>query len=386
MTISIAIVGAGPAGSVAAALLAKRGFDVSLIYRSHDCDYKAGETMSPHVNDVLWRLGIRELLEQGPHISCPGNQSAFGAPRLVDVDFMYSSHGLGWHLDRVQFEKQLLEHANNRGALLLTDHTLTEVERAARSWRLLLKHGNANRTISADYVIDASGIARAFVRKLSTPINVLDKLAARTAVFDVPGDDVDHRTLIEAVEDGWWYSTTAPNKRRVVMFFGDTSDATFKACGDYTHFISHLRKTQHIWPKLQALFAPCATSGDHVSDETLKPHAFITKPASTTWADRIQGQGWLAIGDAAMSFDPLSSQGIYTALSAAEQAEQQVVSLHHQQKLSDDIISSDYTQWAEQTFGTYMQERSQYYAIEQRWTQSEFWARRQLNRDNVKSA
>jgi hypothetical protein len=78
-----------------------------------------------------------------------------------------------------------------------------------------------------------------------------------------------------------------------------------------------------------------------------------------------------------MTFDPLSSQGIYTALCAAEKAVDQIVTLDQRGMLNAEIVNSGYIEWAENIFNTYVEERTQYYGTEQRWPERSFWARRQ---------
>lgn len=375
----IAVIGAGPAGAVAASLLAMKGYTVSLIYRDQTSDYKAGETISPHGNDVIKRLGLEALFATEQHIQCPGNQSAFGSESLNDVDFLYSPHGQGWHLDRVVFERQLLERAVQKGVLLLPGSSLESAIHCNGEWSLSIKRQISVHQMKVDYLVDATGGARALLRQLNIPINKLDRLAARVAVFKVAQAHTDHRTMVESTEFGWWYSTTLSDFRRVIMFFSDTSDSEFKHFGNDDNFIDGVKRTNHIWPKLHRELSHklgVVTNND-VMPARIKPLSFLTKPAATTWAHRIQGRGWIAIGDSAMTFDPLSSQGIFTALCSAEEAVKQILTLDQQGLITTDIVNSAYIEWAERTFSLYIEERTQYYGTEQRWPNGDFWVRRQ---------
>jgi flavin-dependent dehydrogenase len=156
------------------------------------------------------------------------------------------------------------------------------------------------------------------------------------------------------------------------MFFSDTSECEFKRCGSREEFIDSLKMTKHIWSKLYD-----ELNQNPKVETSVTPMSFLTKPAATTWAHRIQGPGWVAIGDSAMTFDPLSSQGIYTALCSAEKAVDQIVTLDQREMLSAEIVNSAYIEWAESIFNTYVDERTQYYGTEQRWPESNFWACRQ---------
>src|SRR5262249_28097564 len=78
---------------------------------------------------------------------------------------------------------------------------------------------------------------------------------------------------------------------------------------------------------------------------------------------------WLPIGDAAMSFDPLSGQGILKALlsgiKAAEVATKCPTSSVHA-----------FTMWSEELWKHYTKNRNEYYRMEKRWADQPFWRRR----------
>src|SRR5258706_8390789 len=94
--------------------------------------------------------------------------------------------------------------------------------------------------------------------------------------------------------------------------------------------------------------------------------------ANSAILDPSVGDGWLAIGDAAISFDPLSSQGLlnalFTGLAAAESAETH---------LKGDLHSlSSYSQIIRGIGDSYQRQLAYYYASETRWPEAPFWQRR----------
>jgi flavin-dependent dehydrogenase len=93
------------------------------------------------------------------------------------------------------------------------------------------------------------------------------------------------------------------------------------------------------------------------------------------------GDGWLAAGDAALSIDPLSSQGLfhalYTELAAAEEADQ-ILS-------GDDAAYGDYAATLARIDEAYQQNLEAWYQLERRWPDQEFWRRRsRLGPDRAK--
>jgi flavin-dependent dehydrogenase len=364
---TVVIIGGGPVGALAATLLRARGLKVTLVHRPYSKSYKAGETLPPVANSLLRHLGVYDLLEQEGHIKCPGNQSAFGSPDLVDFDFIYTANGLGWHLDRCVFECQLLDRAQAAGALILNEKIQT-VQRKGRQWHLKLGASagvfNSERFLTADYLVDASGVSRYLLRQQNIPIEHSDKLGARIAIFKTVDENRDHRTLTEADYDGWWYSSCAPSGVRLVMFFSDSDLKGFQGCRTPEAFLERIKQTCFIKQKLEY---ECP---DYKETEAM---FLYSEPARSTLSSRVQGEKWIAIGDAAMSFDPLSSQGLWIGFESARRATDAVA---EQLFNNSDGAELDYQVWAGKTYSDYRREKKKYYAMEHRFSNEEFWQRR----------
>jgi flavin-dependent dehydrogenase len=90
--------------------------------------------------------------------------------------------------------------------------------------------------------------------------------------------------------------------------------------------------------------------------------------ASTSFLDRVMGPGWAATGDAAVAFDPLSSQGLVTALVMGREAGCVAAGL---------VSATDYAAEYRSLLDEHLALRRAYYAMETRWPDSPFWARRQ---------
>jgi len=84
------------------------------------------------------------------------------------------------------------------------------------------------------------------------------------------------------------------------------------------------------------------------------------------------GTGWLATGDAAFSYDPLSSQGIYKALQSGLMAAETIEAVFHGQH----DAALDWSLRNRQSFERYLGTRHAYYGLERRWPDSVFWRRR----------
>jgi flavin-dependent dehydrogenase len=112
----VAVVGGGPAGAVAALVLARRGLDVVVIESRKGPGQKIGETLPPSLTPLLQRLGLAGLLERDGQLRAEGIRAVWGGERAVDRAFLSDPRGLGWHVDRRDFEARLAVCAGQAGA------------------------------------------------------------------------------------------------------------------------------------------------------------------------------------------------------------------------------------------------------------------------------
>jgi hypothetical protein len=111
-----------------------------------------------------------------------------------------------------------------------------------------------------------------------------------------------------------------------------------------------------------------------LTDADLLPRmAGCVTDASTSWLDRLAGAGWAATGDAAAAFDPLSSQGIVTALVMGREAGRVAAGT-----VSAEEYEARYASLLEEHLAL----REAYYGMEGRWPDSPFWARRRRSGSN----
>ena len=115
MRIPVAIVGGGPAASVAAVSLARRGIDSIILERGDDRGDKPGESLPPSALPLVQSLGIADALDD--HLAVHGQRSAWGGEVADEMPFLFLPYGNGWHLDRRRFEQLLINRALAWGAV-----------------------------------------------------------------------------------------------------------------------------------------------------------------------------------------------------------------------------------------------------------------------------
>jgi flavin-dependent dehydrogenase len=329
-----------------------------------DAAFKIGEALPPAARPLLQDLGLWESFIAQDHLPSYGNLSAWGSPSLSSTDFIFDPNGNGWHLDRPRFDALLRKQASAAGARVNvgTKLNLKSSEFSGESWLLSLTSNKLEAKVRCPWLIDATGRASSVARARGERRHADDALVAFFGLFgpagDSPAADQDSRTLIEAVSDGWWYTALLPAKHRVVAYLTD-ADLADQSLRTKRGFGSILSQTEHISACVDAFRYELRGAVKAVSANSARLQCFT-------------GKGWIAAGDAALSFDPVSSQGILTALFTGMTAGQAVA-----EKLSGNSDPlSDYELRLAKIYDAYLQNRSAYYGLERRWPTRPFWQRR----------
>jgi flavin-dependent dehydrogenase len=351
----VVVAGSGPAGAVTALLLSRSGFDTLLLDAMAGTEPRIGETLTPRTNDILQSLGLLDSVHLQGHLPAEGVLSIWGSDKPCVYDFFSSSHGLGWHLDRTRFDNMIVEQCRIAGACILRPARIRSCERVKKQeWQLSLTHEQTNYEIIARYLVDATGKS-GFLARGSLPQRItMDRLIGIAGFFPTVGSS--GYTLVEAVDDGWFYSAALPAGRSVMVYFTD-ADLFASRCKEDSHYRNRqLDKAPHTRERLRQL------------DPAERP---IIRSAATSLRMATMGEDWIAVGDAAQSFDPLCSLGIFQALDSATRAQETIVGA-----LEGRCIGSGYQRWTDHIFTGYQRNYSLFYGNEVRWPHSAFWRRR----------
>jgi len=366
--VDAAVVGGGPAGTATALGLARLGYSAIVIERTYYDTVRIGETLPPKIRPLLVSLGVWEEFLPQNHCRSFAIHSAWGQSELYANDFIFNAYGNGWHVDRLRFDMTLARAAENAGVDVLQATQLISIqERANNGWRIGLGAKGKQLECEAKFLVDATGRASTIARKQGAIRTSCDHLIGVVAFFtrDSRGPGSDHATLVEAVADGWWYSAVLPNGQIVVAFMTD-ADIYARASKNSRYFWNEeLEKTEHTNLRL------------HAGAPTSPPRVVS---ANSSCLNQTTGKNWLAVGDAAMAFDPLSSQGVYKALETGLQVSEAI-----RDRLSGDAEALlKYAAQLKEHFGRYLVIRAYYYSQERRWPDSLFWKRRHASTSFIK--
>ncbi len=204
------IVGGGPGGSTAGALLAKGGSRVLVLEREVFPRFHIGESLLPFGNDVLQESGA------WPKIQAAGFQPKYGAEFFVGngsrwqrfwfAQGLVPGYAQTFQVERSKFDQVLLDHAASCGCEVRQGCAAKQVARESDGWRVTTAEGEAR----GRWLVDASGRDTFLGRTLNLekkPLDIPKRIAVYAhfkGVYRNPGNAEGHITIVR-LKDGWFW-------------------------------------------------------------------------------------------------------------------------------------------------------------------------------------
>jgi flavin-dependent dehydrogenase len=353
----VVVIGGGPAGTAAALTLLKyTDSKVATIESSNYTNPRIGETVSPSLLPLLEYLGCKNEFLRLKHLPSFSINAAWGTDRLQSRDFLFTAQGNGWHLDRTCFDQILAYKTSKHGGSFYENTQFIAQKQLKNGWKIIVKRNGKKIHLSAKFIIDASGRNAVFARSLGVKWKIFDSIVGTACYYSRMKKQVQHKMLIEAAPNGWWYTSPLPKNRQIVVFMTDS---------DIGNKLNVVRNWQLLLDRT-----------NHVKKEISGKIIFGPKifPAYSHLIKKIERKNWLPAGEAASAFDPISSMGIgYSMLSGIYAAK----SIHESKNIPSSI--QNYIKNINRNFEEYLIRLKYYYGNEKRWSNNTFWRRRQNN-------
>src|SRR5437868_4287340 len=163
ITCDTVIIGAGPAGSAAAAILAEHGLNVVVLEREKFPRYHIGESLLPFTCYPLQRLGLLEKMRQSAFVKKYSVQFVSPSGKASQPFYFFTRYSQDvaqtWQVLRSEFDLMLLDNAREQGATVFEETRVKEFIRDGErvvGVRVETKDGRA-RDYYAPMTIDCSG-------------------------------------------------------------------------------------------------------------------------------------------------------------------------------------------------------------------------------------
>ncbi|GAB3092126.1 NAD(P)/FAD-dependent oxidoreductase [Aestuariicella hydrocarbonica] len=317
--IDIVVIGAGPAGAVAASLLNAKGHNVLVIERQHFPRFSIGESLLPQCMEFLAQANLLDAVHRhaDQHHFQHKNGAAFvHAGRYSEFDFRQKfsdGHGTTYQVQRAPFDHILAQETERQGVEIIWGHTLVNIDQDTSPARLTVEdEHHQTYTISAQFVLDASGFGRVLPRllQLDRPSNFPSRTSLFTHIEDNISDDGFDREKIRVTvhyqhKDVWFWLIPFAHGRCSI---GVVARSEFFDGRD-----------EDLNRRLADIIA------DEPSLKTLLANARFDTPAReiTGYASDVSqlwGPNFALLGNAGEFLDPVFSSGVTIAMKSASLA------------------------------------------------------------------
>ncbi|HTI11541.1 MAG TPA: NAD(P)/FAD-dependent oxidoreductase [Puia sp.] len=316
--VDVLVIGAGPAGTVAASIVNKAGFSVKIVEKQRFPRFVIGESLLPRCMEALTEAGFVEAVTE------KGFQEKYGAKFVKNgmiCDYLFADQftegwNQTWQVPRAEFDKTLADTVEKMGVPVSYETTVTDIVFNGSDSVTTVEdvQGNPSK-IAARFIIDGSGYGRVIPRlfKLDRPSNLPPRKALFAHTVDLKRSLVDepNRITIVVHKPGVWIW--------VIPFSNGITSLGF--VGNPEFFKQYEGSTEE---QLRALIA-----AEPYLSERFKDVEFVFEPrvleswSSTT--DKFYGDGFVLTGNVTEFLDPVFSSGVTLATVSSQLAAHLVI-------------------------------------------------------------
>lgn len=310
----VLIIGAGPSGSMSAALLADRGYDVLVLEKQRFPRFSIGESLLAASAQMLSEAGMLDAVMSAGFQYKNGASFVHG-DRYAEFNFADKvTDGLPFtfQVQRARFDKVLADEAARRGAKIEYEVEITAIDVSGDTPVVTSKRGDEVTVHRPKFVLDASGFGRTLPRLLD--LERPSDFPARAALFVHVKDNIvsgafDRQKIRIGVH---------PTETHVWSWLIPFSDGN-ASLGVVASREHHARFTGSLEERLWQLIAEEPTLRELLAAaHTVRPVGEIVGYSASV--KRLHGPGYALLGNAAEFLDPVFSSGVTIAMKSASLA------------------------------------------------------------------
>ncbi len=308
----ILVMGGGPAGSTAAALLAERGHDVVLLEQAEHPRFHIGESLLPANMDLLRRLGVADdiaaigVFKPGAEFvdDETGKRSAFNFNLSLN-----QAATSAYQVPRAPFDEILFKNAARCGARTAERTRVTQVTPAPAGGRahVVAERDGVAEDYAPRFILDATGRDTFMTGKLglkqSNKHNSTASVYAHWRGVQRQLNEQPGFITVHLAADGWFWMIPLPDDVMSVGFVGNADVFKRRRGKAQELYLDRLNRSPSVAARMQG--------AERIGDITATGNYSYRATAS-------YGEGWMAIGDAFAFLDPVFSSGVLLAMTGAE--------------------------------------------------------------------
>src|SRR3954462_5448199 len=314
----VVVIGGGPAGSTASALLAQQGYRVELFERERFPRFHIGESLIPETYWVLKRLGMLPKMQQSPFVKKYSVQFVNSRGKLSAPFYFWDNKphecSQTWQVVRSEFDQMLLENAREQGVIA---HEGVRVMDVIFEGETAVGVKLKDREVRARVGVDASGQNGLIANRLG--LRVWDPVLNKGAIWSYwqgacrdTGRDEGATMVLQTPDKKGWFWYIPQHDDIVSVGVVAPFDCLFKGRGkDFAKiFAEEVERTPAVKKRI---------------DGARQAAGFFATKDYSYRTTRASGDGWVLVGDAWGFLDPLYSSGVLLALKSGELAADAIV-------------------------------------------------------------
>jgi len=317
--IDVLVIGAGPAGTVAASIVNKAGYKVKIVEKMIFPRFVIGESLLPRCMEALTEAGFVDA------VKAKGFQEKFGAKFVKNgkiCDYLFADQftpgwNWTWQVPRAEFDKTLADTVEKMGVPVSYETTVTKIvfnDDSSSVTTVTDKDGNESQ-IEARFIIDGSGYGRVIPRlfNLDKPSNLPPRKALFAHTKDLKrsmADEPNRITIVVHEKGIWIWIIPFSNGITSLGFVGEPE--FFKKYGGSNE------------EQLRALMASQPYIAERFEDVELIFEPRVLESWSST-TNKFYGDGFVLTGNVTEFLDPVFSSGVTLATVSSQKAANLVI-------------------------------------------------------------
>lgn len=318
--VDVLVIGAGPAGTIAASIINKAGYKVKIVEKEKFPRFVIGESLLPRCMEALEEAGFLEA------VKAKGFQEKFGAKFVRGeneaCDFNFSDqftkgYTWTWQVPRGEFDTTLANEVQKQGVEVNFETTVTEIKfNGSNSTTIAVNKDGSKQVICAKFIVDGSGYGRVIPRMFG-----LDKPSTLPA----------RKTLFAHIKDPKRNNYSEPNRITIVVHEPQTWIWVIPFSNGNTSvgFVANpafFDKVKGKSPEEALRFL--INSEPNIKDRFGKEE-FVFEPRTIEgWSvstEKFYGDGYVLTGNVTEFLDPVFSSGVTLASVSSQTAAHLVI-------------------------------------------------------------